>query len=148
MNSTMTQASFTETESPKQDIGFIGVDQQVQYYFEYLNAGEFQAAAELFHSTGVLYPPFGQAVVGQAAIANYLKREAEGMKLTPRQHQVELLETGDWQCEVRGTVQTVLFSVNVAWTFVLSNTTELISVKVKLLASLQELLNLKQTENL
>jgi hypothetical protein len=149
MSTSATQANLTEASNSKQALDSIQTEkvaqvyQMVEDYFHYLNVENFQAVAALFRSTGSLCPPFEEGVVGQAAIATYLAREATGMEMLPQQQAVNLLETGEWQCEVRGIVQTALFSVNVAWTFVFSNTVELLTVKVKLLAALKDLLNLK-----
>ncbi|MGB5770639.1 MAG: ketosteroid isomerase family protein [Crocosphaera sp.] len=116
----------------------------IQSYFETLNAGDCKQTASLFALDGTLYPPFESPVVGQDAIATYLQTEATGMKLHPREGTVETLEKDHIGVKVMGKVQTSLFRVNVAWTFVLNGVKEIISVEVKLLASLNELVNLKR----
>jgi hypothetical protein len=113
-------------------------------YFETLNAGEFESTAALFASEGSLKPPFEAAVVGPVAIAAYLEQEAKGMKLLPRQGVIEDLENGQRQAQVSGKVQTSLFIVNVAWTFILNDLDQIVSARIKLLASPKELLNLRQ----
>lgn len=118
-------------------------------YFETLNRGDFEATAALFAEDGALVPPFEEAVVGPGAIATYLHAEATGMRLHPRRGTLVPTETGDIQYEIRGHVQTALFGVNVGWLFVLSanDTTRddtIKLVRVKLLASPQELLNLRR----
>ena len=45
---------------------------------------------------------------------------------------------------IQGQVQTSLFKVNVAWKFILNSAKEIVSVKVKLLASLAELVKLRR----
>lgn len=113
-------------------------------YFETLNAGEFESTAALFDSEGSLKPPFESPLVGPAAIATYLQQEAKGIKLLPRQGMIENLGSDQRQVQVSGKVQTSLFTVNVAWTFILNNLDQIVSARIKLLASPKELLNLRQ----
>jgi len=116
----------------------------VEQYFALLNAGQFDEVAALFAPEGILYPPFEAGLVGSEAIATYLKAEAKGMRLQPRQIICESLPTGEMQFQVNGKVQTPLFGVNVAWYFVINGRNEILSVGVKLLAALEELLHLKR----
>ncbi|MGH2413788.1 MAG: ketosteroid isomerase family protein [Microcystaceae cyanobacterium] len=113
-------------------------------YFETLNAGDFEATASLFSPAGALHPPFESPIVRKEAIATYLNEEAQGMKLYPRTGIVEALESDRTQFQIKGKVQTPLFSVNVAWKFILNVEKEIESVEVKLLASPQELLKLRR----
>ena len=113
-------------------------------YFETLNAGNFSATASLFALEGALHPPFEEPVVGREAIAAYLKAEAEGMTLYPRQGIAETLEDDRIRVEIQGKVKTLVFGVNVAWQFILTPDREILHVQVKLLASLQELLKLRR----
>ena len=113
-------------------------------YFETFNAQDFQTAARLFAPDGVMYPPFETAVVGQEAIANYLEKEAKGMKALPHQEVVQHLENGDVEYKVTGKVLTSLFSVNIAWKFVIDSQSKISIVQIKLLAALEELLKLKR----
>lgn len=114
------------------------------FYFATINAEEFQATADLFAEEGVLYPPFESAIVGREAIDAYLAREAKGIKLLPDRviTYIETIEATLYR--IMGKVQTPLFSVNVAWEFKLSSQLEILSVKIELLAKLEELL-LKKT---
>jgi hypothetical protein len=121
------------------------------HYFDTLNAEDFQTTAQLFAEDGVLYPPFESAVVGREAIARYLQTEARGLQLTPVKYVTEPVEkdnghncsdTSTLKYRVIGSVQTPLFGVNVSWTIVV-NETEILTVRVKLLAALEELLKLK-----
>ncbi len=109
-------------------------------YFATINAAQFQSTAELFAEDGILYPPFDSALIGRNAIATYLAREATGMKLIPEQGSVFSPETENFAYRVNGKVQTPLFSVNVAWEFVLNADSEILAVKIKLLAKLEELI--------
>lgn len=116
----------------------------IQAYFDTLNAQNFQATAGLFAAEGQLLPPFESAIVGRDAIFAYLETEAPGMTALP---QAEI--RGDSTPErssisVVGKVQTTLFMVNVRWQFLLNPQSEILSVKIKLLASLQDLLHLRR----
>lgn len=113
-------------------------------YFETLNEGNFQATAKLFAIDGTLTPPFESPITGPEAIATYLQQEAREMHLSPLQETLEITETGHIQAKIKGKVKTALFTVNVAWIFILNRKKEIVSVEVKLLASLEELVNLKR----
>ena len=112
-------------------------------YFETLNAGDFEATANLFASDGVLHAPFEEPIIGSSSIATYLKTEARGMQLEPQQGVSQVLEDGNVEVQVSGRVQTSAFGINVAWLFLLNSDQKILSVTVKLLASPQELLNLR-----
>jgi hypothetical protein len=112
-------------------------------YFETLNAGDFEGTANLFAEDGVLHAPFEEPIIGRISIATYLKTEARGMQLEPQQGVSEILEDGNVEVQVSGRVQTSAFGINVAWLFLLNSDQKLLSVTVKLLASPQELLNLR-----
>lgn len=116
-------------------------------YFTTLNAGDFAATAHRFAADGVLHPPFDRAVQGQSAIAAYLAAEAEGIELIPLHETIEPVEDGTLYSVVTGKVQTSLFSVNVEWSFRLDTAPSILSVKIKLLAALPELLSLKQMKD-
>ncbi|MBE9051078.1 nuclear transport factor 2 family protein [Nostocales cyanobacterium LEGE 11386] len=113
-------------------------------YFKTLNAGEFQATAALFADDGVMYPPFESSIVGKDAIATYLQQEAENIQAHPRQGIVETLENGQIQVQVTGKAQTSWCGVNVLWLFILNQQQQIISAKIKLIASPQELLSLRR----
>ena len=113
-------------------------------YFETLNAGNLEATATLFAVDGAMHPPFESGIVGPDAIAAYLKQEAQGMKLQPRQGIAQTLDNEKIQFQVTGQVQTSWCGVNVSWLFILSQERKIISATVKLLASPQELLNLRR----
>lgn len=141
--------SPTDDSSPVLNDGLTiaGIDRPVILtYFATINSGEFQATGELFADDGVLRPPFEEAVVGTTAIAEYLQREAKGFLLQPRKGTVQKLEDGCQEVEVFGSVQTPLFSVNVSWRFILTSQQKIQFAKIKLLAALQELLNLRQQQ--
>ncbi|MBE9120774.1 nuclear transport factor 2 family protein [Tychonema sp. LEGE 07199] len=115
----------------------------VLQYFETLNAGNFEETANLFAEDGVLHAPFEEPIIGKSSIATYLKTEARGMQLEPQQGISQILEDDRVEVHVSGWVKTSVFGVNVGWLFVLNSDREIFSVTVKLLASAQELLNLR-----
>ncbi|MBE9129528.1 MULTISPECIES: nuclear transport factor 2 family protein [unclassified Coleofasciculus] len=113
-------------------------------YFETMNAGNYEATAALFADSGAMHPPFEQPIEGTDAIASYLNAEATGMQLLPRQGVAEILDNGDTEVQVTGRVETPFFGVNVAWIFVLNPNQDITFARIKLLASPQELLNLRR----
>jgi hypothetical protein len=116
----------------------------ISAYFATLNAGDFQATAALFADDGALQPPFASPIVGAEAIEVYLDTEAKGFVLQPQQVTVQPLDDGCTEFQVGGRVQTPLFSVHVGWRFVLNSQQEICFVRVKLLASLEELVQLRR----
>lgn len=127
------------------DITILGMTHPtVLRYFETLNAGDFEATAALFALNGQMYPPFESSLEGPEAIATYLHAEAQGLKLFPRQGVIEPLENGESQARVSGQVQTSWCGVNVSWLFILNQAGKIVSATIKLLASPQELLNLRR----
>jgi hypothetical protein len=122
-----------------------GIDESVVWrYFQTMNAADYEGTAALFAPTGVMHPPFEEPIEGTEAITTYLKAEAKGMQLFPREGIAETLEEDQIQVQVKGKVQTSLFGVNVAWIFILNPEREIIYTQIKLLASPQELLNLRR----
>jgi hypothetical protein len=113
-------------------------------YFDRFNAADFAATANLFAIDGQLLPPFESPIEGREAIAAYLTTEAKGMKAIPQEASEQPLPSGETQVQVGGQVQTPLFSVNVSWQFVLNPDSEIVSVRIKLLAALRDLLHLKR----
>lgn len=113
-------------------------------YFETLNAGDFEACAELFAADGVMYPPFESGIETRAAIISYLHQEAQGIKLEPREGITKTLDQDCLEVQVAGKVQTSWCGVNVSWLFVLNQQREILTAKIKLLASPQELVNLRR----
>ena len=113
-------------------------------YFATLNGGNFVKTAALFAENGALHAPFEPLIIGKEAIATYLAAEAKGMKLLPREGIKETVEEDLQLVRVTGKVETPLFGVNVSWQFLLTPEDEILAVKVKLLASPQELLKLRR----
>ena len=122
----------------------------INSYFSYLNDRNFAEVANLFSSQGSLHPPFEKEICGRAAIRRYLEAEAIGIQSFPQSINVQSNPAGcifdeDSQIsyQVMGYVKTSFFTVNVGWSIQLNNKQEIVSVEVKLLADLQELLGLK-----
>ncbi|UBF26883.1 ketosteroid isomerase family protein [Kovacikia minuta CCNUW1] len=133
-----------ETASIASETRIEGIDEPVVLrYFQTLNQGEFTATSNLFGEDGILVPPFEAAIEGRAAIAAYLEKEAQGLVLHPQKGTSKSQENGFTEFQIVGKVQTSLFLVNVCWDFLLNPAGEISSTKINLLASLQELLNLK-----
>jgi SnoaL-like domain len=115
----------------------------IKQYFEALNNGDFAAVVELFAPDGVLQPPFHPPILGRAAIAQYLQEEAIGINLSPARYSCQPLESGQVEHTVSGKVQTSLLCVNALWNIVLEKDSKISFVRVKLLASLAELLKVR-----
>ncbi|MEO1590231.1 MAG: ketosteroid isomerase family protein [Cyanobacteria bacterium J06632_22] len=115
-------------------------------YFEFFNLSQYQQVAALFAEDGRLFPPFESPIVGQQHIAQYLTKEADGMTITVSNSETELLEDGRLQVDVRGKVTALVFQVNVAWRFLLTPDQAIESVKVDLLATLEELFKIRPTD--
>ncbi|MCT7949303.1 nuclear transport factor 2 family protein [Ancylothrix sp. C2] len=128
------------------DFQFEGINEPVVVrYFETMNSGSFMETARLFAPDGELNPPFEEPVVGNEAIGRYLEAEAKSMKLYPQQGIVEKLEAENiLKVSVSGRVETPYFGVNINWLFLLNEHQEITSATIKLVASPQELLNLRQ----
>ena len=133
--------SFTDV---KPSIAIEGVEEStVIDYFATINQEKFESTAALFAEGGELLAPFEKPIVGQKAIASYLAKEAKGMELRPKSASYEPIENNSRAIKIVGKVKTPLFSVNVGWYFKLNQSQEITSVKIKLLASPQELLGLR-----
>ena len=117
---------------------------RIAAYFDALNRDDFQASAELFAAEGQLLPPFESAIVGREAVAAYLQAEAKGMRAVIQTLEAELLPSGAVSLRAIGQVQAPLFAVNVSWQFIVNSASEIVSVKIKLLAALKDLINFKR----
>jgi hypothetical protein len=120
-----------------------GTASVVGQYFVTFNRGDFQQTTTLFSAQGALFPPFEAPITGHTAIAGYLETEAKGMVAEPTQVEIITLPTGQLQVDVRGRVQALVFKVPVGWRFVIAPQGTLDEVHVNLLASLEELLQIR-----
>lgn len=116
----------------------------IQQYFQSLNAGDYEKTTSLFAENGVMHPPFESGIVGRDAILSYLNKEAIDIKACPHEGISETLEDNLTQIKVAGKVETPWFGVNVSWLFILNESFQILDVKIKLLASPQELLSLRK----
>ena len=129
----------------KESIEIKGINEPtIQQYFQSLNAGDYEKTASLFAENGVMHPPFEYGIVGKDAILSYLNKEAIDIKACPREGTSETLEDNLTQTKVAGKVETPWFAVNVSWLFILNKNLQILDVKIKLLASPQELLSLRK----
>ena len=112
-------------------------------YFARLNQSDFIATANLFSEQGVLKPPFEKMITGRRAIAQYLEKEALGMKVFPIYIKTTMGDQNYTQYQIQGKVKTNYFAVNASWLINLNTTREIILVEIKLLESLSSLLELK-----
>ena len=111
----------------------------VERYFKAFNENNFAAAADLFAAAGELCPPFDSKIVGRAAIADYLTQEATQMTACPKR--LDSLEDG--HLRVVGLVDAIAFKVGVEWIFTFAATSEILSLSIRLRASMKELLSIR-----
>ncbi len=129
----------------KESIQIKGINEPtIEQYFQSLNAGDYEKTASLFAENGVMHPPFESGIVGRDAILSYLNKEAIDIKACPHEGISETLEDNITQTKVGGKVETPWFAVNVSWLFILNENLQILNVKIKLLASPQELLSLRK----
>lgn len=143
------EPEFQRTEPPITNVEIEGiVEPAVLSYVEAMNSDNFDAAVALFTPDGALQPPFQKPIVGHEAIAKYMREEAQGLNMMPKQGICEVQPDGSKQLKVTGVVQTPWFGVNVgmniAWRFLINPQGKIFFVAIDMLASPQELLNLRQ----
>ena len=137
-----TDISTPLTEPGMIEIDIQGIDEPVIYeYFKRLNNGEFTATSELFAEQGCLNPPFDNQIQGRGAIAQYLEKEAKGIRFCPEYGEVIAIDSNRTQYQIQGKVEMNWFTVNISWSIDLNAATEIMLVDVKLLASLDDLLS-------
>lgn len=134
--------------APAVQIQIEGVNEPaVLHYIEAMNRDDFEAAVSLFEPNGALQPPFQKPIVGREAIVAYMAEEAQGLNMMPESGVVEVLPDGSKKIRVVGKVQTPWFGVNVAmniaWRFALTGEGKIFFVAIDMLASPEELINLK-----
>lgn len=139
---TYTKTSIEQTATEKK------ISQStINKYFTTIEAEDFSATAALFVTEGKLLTPFEKPIVGRQAIALYLSQEARGMQLLPQETIYDFSEDKTVRITIVGKVQTSLFTVNVSWHFRLNSIGQIATVKIKLLASSKELLNIQNSLN-
>lgn len=117
----------------------------IDRYFETLNAKEFQSTSELFAAEGVLQAPFAEPVMTPPAIAAYLHKEAQGITAHPQEFNWQLLDDSRTQVRVFGQAKTPMFAVTVCWEFTLNPEGKILLMRLKLLASPRQLLQMRES---
>jgi Nuclear transport factor 2 (NTF2) domain len=143
------EPAFKRTTPPITSVKIEGITEPaVLGYIEAMNADNFDAAIALFTGDGALQPPFQKPIVGREAIAKYMREEAQGLNMMPKQGISEVLPDGSKQLKVTGVVQTPWFGVtvgmNIAWRFLINPQGKIFFVAIDMLASPQELMNLRR----
>jgi hypothetical protein len=135
-----TDISTPLTETARIDIQ--GIDEPAIYaYFERLNNGKFIATSKLFAEQGCLTPPFDNQIQGRDAIAQYLEKEAKGIRFCPEYGEVLAIDSNLTQYHLQGKVEMNWFTINISWSIDLNAANEIMLVEVKLLTSLDDLLS-------
>ena len=116
-------------------------------YFTLFNLGKYEQVARLFSPDGKLYPPFESPIVGPESIESYLIKEADGMTVSLLSAEIQSDAESCLQIDVRGKVTALVFKVNVTWRFILTSDNKIESVRVDLVATLEELLKLRPEED-
>lgn len=117
----------------------------LQRYFDALNAHNFQQAANMYATDGQLVPPFEEPITGRSAIEAHLTDEASDMTFILESCDSISADDDTSVFLVKGKVSTPLLKVGVAWTIGIDKTNQIASVEIKLLATLRELLRLRQS---
>lgn len=142
------EPAFKRSAPPVTSVKIEGITEPaVLGYIEAMNADKFDAAIALFTPDGALQPPFQKPIVGHEAIAKYMREEAQGLNMMPKQGISEVLPDGSKQLKITGVVQTPWFGVtvgmNIAWRFLINPQGKIFFVAIDMLASPQELMNLR-----
>lgn len=145
---TTAEPMFERSEPAPTKITVEGITEPaVMSYFTAMNADDFEAALSLFTFDGALQPPFQKPIVGREAIAKYMRAEAQGLNIMPKQGISQVLPDGSKQLKITGVVQTPWFGVNVgmniSWRFLLNPEGKIFFVAIDMLASPEELLSLR-----
>ena len=117
--------------------------QTICNYFLKLNENNFEEFAALFSPNGLLFPPFESAIVGRDAISKYLQTTGIEVRAFPQSGILQPGNDGITVYQISGNVKTSYFTVNVIWTIELNAEEQIVSAKIKLLSTLQDLLHLK-----
>ena len=115
----------------------------VHDYFVRLNQSDFIATADLFSEQGGLKPPFEKMIKGRSAIAQYLEKEALGIKVLPTHMKTMMSNQSYIQYQIQGKVKTNYFTVNASWLINLNTAKEITLVEIQLLENLSDLLAFK-----
>jgi Orange carotenoid protein, N-terminal/Nuclear transport factor 2 (NTF2) domain len=144
-----TEPAFQRTTPVISSVKIDGITEPaVLGYIEAMNADNFDAAIALFTPDGALQPPFQKPILGREAIAKYMREEAQGLNMMPQQGICEVQPDGSKQLKITGVVQTPWFGVtvgmNISWRFLINPEGQIFFVAIDMLASPQELMNLRR----
>ena len=117
--------------------------QVIHNYFLTLNENNFEEFAALFSPDGLLIPPFESAIVGRDAICQYLQTTGIEVKAFPQSGTVQPENNGITVYQISGNVKTSYFTINVVWIIEVNAEQQIVSAKIKLLATLEDLLRFK-----
>ena len=115
----------------------------VHDYFARFNQSDFAATSGLFSEQGSLKPPFEKVIKGRSAIAQYLAKEASGMKVFPTYVKTAMITQDYTQYQIKGKVKTTYFTVHTSWLINLNSIKEITLVEIQLLEKLDDLLAFK-----
>ena len=115
----------------------------VHDYFARFNQSDFVATSNLFSEQGSLKPPFEKAIKGRSAIAQYLTKEALGMKVFPTYVKTAVIAHDCTQYQIKGKVKTSYFTINTSWLINLNSMKEITLIEIQLLEKLGDLLAFK-----
>ncbi len=118
--------------------------QVIHNYFLTLNENKFEEFAALFSPDGILFPPFESAIAGRDSICQYLQTTGIEVKAFPQSGTVQPENNGITVYQISGNVKTSYFTVNVVWIIELNAEQQIVSAKIKLLATLEDLLRFKR----
>ncbi len=120
-----------------------GISDPIIYeYFTKLNNAKFTEVVELFSEQGCLTPPFDKLLQGKGEILQYLEKEAKEIKSYPEQG--ETTQKGSLTgYQIQGTVEISGFVFNMEWFIQLNSDQKIMIVEVKIVASLEDLLDFK-----
>ena len=115
----------------------------VHDYFARFNQSDFVATSDLFSEQGSLKPPFEKVIKGRSAIAQYLEKEAFGMKVFPTYVKTTMIAQDCTQYQIKGKVKTNYFTVHTSWLININSIKEITFVEIQLLEKLDNLLAFK-----
>lgn len=115
----------------------------VHDYFARFNQSDFISTSDLFSEQGSLKPPFEKVIKGRSAIAQYLAKEALGMKIFPTYVKTAMIAQDYTQYQIKGKVKTNYFTVNTSWLININTIKEITLVEIQLLEKLDDLLAFK-----
>ncbi len=136
---------LSKTLVKKATIGINSIPLSIMAYFQTLNGEKYKITANLFTEDGVLYPPFEEPIQGREEISNYLESYSKGYEFTPEEITIECANFGNSKYKVIGEMGNKILKVGVAWYFVLDKSGKIISLRMIIIASLDEFVHLSSS---